>query len=152
MSSTEFKDFSFPMVTEEGMENIKLSEKAEGKNLLIAFFPAAYAPYCIQEMESLNKEYTQYKEHNTEVIGISGDLPWALAKFKADHKIPFPLVSDNKFEAAKAYNTYLENPMGNGMDFSNRGVFLIKDGKVAYEWRGEDPTKQPNFEEIRKHL
>lgn len=148
----EFIDFSLPMITEEGIVTMNLADKVNKSNVILAFFPAAWAPFCITEMESLRKEYQTYKDANTEIIGISGDLPWALNKFKTDQKIPFPLLSDNTFKASKAYGIHLNNPMQNGMDFSNRGIFLIKNGKISYEWRASDPTKQPDLEAIRSAL
>lgn len=150
--TTKFQDFTLPMVTPDGVKNVELSTEAKDKTLILAFFPAAYAPYCVTEMETLKKEYQNFKSKNAEIIGISGDLPWALAKFKEEKDIPFDLVSDNTFEASKAYGTYLKNPMGNGMDFSNRGIFIVKNNEIVYEWKGEDPTKQPLIDEIMDHL
>lgn len=146
--TTEFTDFSLPHVTADGMGMLKLSEVANKGNVVLAFFPGAYAPVCVTEMERLKADYQKYRDSNTEIVGVSGDLPWALGQFKQDHNIPFPMVSDNTFKVAQQYGVHIEDLMSTGMDIANRGIFVIRNGKITHKWTGEDPTKLPDFDEI----
>jgi peroxiredoxin Q/BCP len=45
------------------------------------------------------------------VVGVSPDTPAALAKFRADHDLPFVLLSDPDHKVAEQYGTWGEKKM-----------------------------------------
>src|SRR6185369_9981995 len=77
-----------------------------GKKLLIFFFPKAATPGCTAQACGFRDSFPKISEHNATVIGISGDSPQALAKWKADERLPYTLLSDPKHEVAKAYGVW----------------------------------------------
>ena len=63
----------------------------------------------------------------------------------------FPVLSDYKREAVKAYRVDLEFPKLPGYVLAKRAVFVLdKDGIIRYKWISEDLGKEPNYEEIEK--
>ena len=52
--------------------------------------------------------YEQIETQGAVVIGISPDKPQALIKFRADHDLPFVLLSDPDHKVAEAYGAWGE--------------------------------------------
>ena len=71
--------------------------------------------------------------------GVSPDRRESHAEFAEKYHVPFPLLADNKQEAAKAYGV-LTSKMG--MTYAKRETFLIDPhGKIAKHYRDVDPEK-----------
>lgn len=68
--------------------------------LVVAFYPGDFTPVCTQQLCSYRDRYESLK---IQVVGISNDSVESHAKFKAEKKFPFSLLSDPKHEAAKAF-------------------------------------------------
>jgi peroxiredoxin Q/BCP len=56
--------------------------------------------------------YEQIETQGAVVIGISPDKPGALVKFRADHNLPFILLSDPDHKVAEAYGAWGEKQRG----------------------------------------
>jgi peroxiredoxin Q/BCP len=56
--------------------------------------------------------YDQIENQGAAVIGISPDKPQALVKFRADHDLPFVLLSDPDHKVAEAYGAWGEKKRG----------------------------------------
>src|SRR5665647_289295 len=76
----------------------------KGKNVLLLFFPQSFTGVCTAELCSLRDDIATYNNANAQVLGISVDSVFTLAKFKEEQKLNFPLLSDFNKEVSTAYD------------------------------------------------
>ena len=75
-------------------EKISLKDFAGNKNVLILFFPQSFTGVCTKELCSVRDDIARYSNANAEVMAISVDSIFTLAKFKEDQQLNFTLLSD----------------------------------------------------------
>jgi peroxiredoxin Q/BCP len=70
------------------------------------------------------------------VLGASADPEKSLAKFRAKHKLNFPLLSDPDHKMIESYGMWrMKKFMGHSYEGIVRSTFLIvADGKIAQIW------------------
>ena len=124
----------------------------KGKNVLLLFFPFAFTGTCTAELCATRDDIASYNNANAQVLGISIDTRFVLAKFKAEQNLNFPLLSDFNKGVSTAYGCLYETFLGmNGV--SKRSAFLIdKDGIVRYTEILENSSEIPNFIAIKEIL
>lgn len=92
-----------------------------GKWIVLYFYPRDDSPGCTREAKNFKENIKKFQEQNTEVIGISPDLPESHKKFSEKYKIPIILLSDPDKEVIKKYHakglvtkriSYLIDPEG----------------------------------------
>jgi glutaredoxin-dependent peroxiredoxin len=133
-------------------KKIALSE-LKGKNVVLLFFPLAFTSTCTAELCSMRDNLSFYNSMNAEVLGISIDSLFVLAKYKEDQKINFTLLSDFNATASKAYNCVYDTFIYDMQNVSKRSAFVIdKDGVIRYEEILEKASDLPNFEAINETL
>lgn len=81
---------------------VKLREKI-GKPLVVYFYPADETYGCTREACSFRDSYQDFMDAGAEVIGVSSDDAASHAKFKANHRLPFTLLSDPGHQVAKQW-------------------------------------------------
>ena len=74
-----------------------------GKNVVILFYPAAFSGTCTAELCGVRDEMKEYEGLNAEVLAISVDTFFTLAKFKELQGYNFKMLSDFNKEASTAY-------------------------------------------------
>ncbi len=122
-----------------------------GEVTVLVFFPAAFTGVCTTELCTFRDGLADYAKLNAKVYGISVDSPFTLAEYKKKNELNFPLLSDHKHEAIKAYDIVFENLANVGFTTAKRSVFVIgKDGNIAWTWIAENPGQQPAYDEVRK--
>ncbi len=89
-------------------QQVKLSDFAGQKNVVLAFFPAAFSPGCTNEMAAYQETSGRFNAHNTVILGISVDSPWANAAFAEKLGAQFPILSDATREVSRAYGVFDE--------------------------------------------
>ena len=133
-------------------KEVSLSDFA-GKNLVIQFFPAAFTGVCTAQMCSSRDELAFFNGVNASIVGVSVDMPFSLAEFKAKNAINFDLLSDFNKDFIKAYDMYLENFALGMKGVAKRGVVVIdKDGVIQYTETTPTPGDQVNFEALNAAL
>ncbi len=122
----------------------------KGKNLLILFFPQAFTGVCTTELCSIRDNMNMYTSLNTEVVGISVDSIFTLAKFKAEQNYNFPLLSDFNKEISQAYGAFYDEFVFGMKGVSRRAAFLVDgNGTIQYAEVLESAGDLPNFEAIK---
>lgn len=126
----------------------------KGKKLVLAFYPAAFTGTCAKEMCTFRDNLGRLGDLNAAILGISVDTPFANKAFADQHKINFPLLSDYTRAVVSAYDVQLPNLAGlTGYTAAKRAVFVLDNGgTIRYMWISDDPTKEPNYEEVNKAL
>jgi len=150
-------DFELSSKTAEGPKKIKLSSNAGKKNTVLLFFPMAFTGVCTKEMCEVSQGLNAYTGLNADVLGISGDNPFAQAAWAEKEKITLPLLSDYEHKVAKAYGIAYDSflPQKNlGMaGVAKRSAFVVdKQGTIRYAESSDDPAQLPNFEKIKEAL
>jgi len=123
----------------------------KGKKLVIQFFPMAFTGVCTTQLCTMRDSFGYYAGMNAEVVGISVDSPFTLAKFKEDQAYQFPLLSDFNKEISKAYGAFYEDFVFNMKGVSRRAAFVIdEEGKIIFAEVLEDAGNLPDFDAIKK--
>jgi len=126
------KGFDFP--------EVKLSEFKGKKNVVLAFFPAAFSPGCTNEMAKYQEQSGQFNANNTVILGMSVDSTWANEAFAEKLGVKFPILSDANRSITKSYGLFNEP-----QQVANRATFVIdKNGIVQKEFiqtEALDPAK-----------
>ena len=136
------------------------SEKAKvsihdfaGKNLVILFFPQAFTGVCTTELCSVRDSIGIYSGLNAEVVGISVDSIFTLAKFKEEQGYNFPLLSDFNKEVSQAYGAFYDEFVFDMKGVSRRAAFVVDQyGTIQYAEVLESAGDVPNFDAIQAAL
>ena len=101
-------------------KEVTLSDFKGQKNVVLAFFPAAFSPGCTSEMAKYQETSGQFNTNNTVILGISVDSPWANAAFTEKLGVQFPILSDAKRDISRAYGVFDEQNV-----IARRTTFVI---------------------------
>jgi len=124
-----------------------------GRNVLLLFFPQAFTSVCTKELCSVRDHIADYQNVKAQVLGISVDSLYTLARFKADQSLNFPLLSDFNKEVSKKYGALYETWNYDMKGVSKRAAFIIdKSGILRYAEVMEDAGKIPDFGAINASL
>lgn len=146
----EAPDFQLPDID---MKMQKLSDY-RGKEIVLAFFPAAESPVCTKEMCAFRDSLDELKNYGAQVIGASVDGPFANKIFTENRHLNFPVLSDYKREVINKYGIVMENlgPL-EGYKAAKRSIFIIdRNGKIQYKWISDNPLIEPNYLEVKRAL
>ncbi|MEF8800027.1 MAG: redoxin domain-containing protein [Halolamina sp.] len=141
--------FTAPVADEDGLAHQSLTDYLPDAPVVLAFFPAAFSGTCTTELCTFRDRFGPLKESDAAVLGISTDLPWALAEFREQESLPFPLVADNDASICSAYGvrTTYERLRIDGI--ARRSVFVVDgDGVVRYRWLAEHPGQEPDYDAV----
>ena len=131
---------------------VTLSE-LKGQNVLILFFPLAFTSTCTKELCTVRDNISLYNNANAKVLGISVDSLHTLAKYKAEQKLNFTLLSDFNKDVSAAYGSLYEIFGYNMKGVSKRSAFVIdKAGIIQYAEVLENASELPNFTKINQTL
>jgi len=125
-----------------------------GQKVVLAFFPGAFTSVCTREMCTLRDSISSFANLDATVIGISVNDPFTLKAFAEHNRLGFVLLSDYSREVSRLYSGLHEDFLRmKGYSVAKRAVFVIdRNGYVRYSWISEDPSKEPNYDEIEKAL
>jgi peroxiredoxin Q/BCP len=84
-------------------EWISLSALWEKGVLVLFFYPRDHTLGCTQEACAFRDGYEELQEAGAEVVGISSDDASSHRRFREEHRLPYPLLSDEEGKARKAY-------------------------------------------------
>ena len=90
---------------------VSLHDYRDKKNVVVFFFWKDDGPVCTKESCTFRDSYEKFNVENAAVIGISGDSPERHRRFKADNKLPYPLLSDPDGKARALWGVPTENGM-----------------------------------------
>ncbi len=125
----------------------------KGRNVLLLFFPLAFTGTCTKELCSIRDNISMYNNSNAEVLGISVDSIFTLAKFKEEQHLNFNLLSDFNKDASSAYGSLYKTFGFDMQGVSKRSAFLIdREGVIRYAEVLENATEIPNFTAIEEVL
>ena len=99
----------------------------KGQWLVMYFYPKSFTPGCTAESCSLRDGYGAIQAEGAVILGVSLDKLETQNKFKAEHQLPFDLLSDPDGAVAKAFDV-----LALGGFMAKRVTFIINpEGRVA---------------------
>lgn len=125
----------------------------KGKNVVMLFFPQAFTGVCTKELCTFRDSIGLYDDLNAQVLAISVDSIFTLAKFKEDQGYNFPLLSDFNKKLSKKFGAIYDTFVFDMKGVSKRAAFVI-DGKgiVRYAEVLESAGNLPDFDAIKETL
>ncbi len=148
---------SFKAVTTQG--NINFPEDYKGKWVILFSHPADFTPVCTTEFMTFATMSDEFKELNTELVGLSVDslyshIAW-LRTIKEKIKwngmenveVQFPLIEDIKMDVAKKYGMIQPNQSNTQ---AVRAVFIIDPKGIIRTILYYPLSTGRNFDEIKR--
>lgn len=127
----------------------ELSEHLGDGPVVLAFFPAAFAPVCSNEVVVLEERIGELEAAGASVFGISADAAYSLDAFGEKHDLSFDLVSDMAGDAIRAYGLETDVPEQGRYGIANRALFVLDDGgTVTYSWVADELADEPDYDEL----
>lgn len=124
-----------------------------GRKLVVLFFPLAFSSVCTAELCEMRDNISTYAGLDADVVAISVDSPYTLARFKDEQHLPFQLLSDFNKDVSTAYGALHETFSYNMRGVSKRAAFVIdREGVIRYVEVLENPGKIPNFQAVQDAL
>ena len=150
-------DFTLSTLGPDGPALVTLSQETAGKKTVLLFVPMAFTGVCTEEFCSVTKGLDEYEGLGAQVIGVSGDNPFAQAAWAEKEGIGIKLLSDYEHEAATAfgvaYESFLPEKNLTMGGVPKRSAFVIdEEGVVRYAEVNDDPGQLPNFDAIKETL
>jgi peroxiredoxin Q/BCP len=109
--------------------DVKIRDRIGGKALVVYFYPADETYGCTIEACGFRDQYQAFTDAGAEVIGISRDDAAKHEKFKANHRLPFTLLTDPQGKVADAWG--VKGRLG----LAGRVTFVFdKTGKLAHKF------------------
>ena len=125
-------NYEFTLKETDG-KDISLSDYKD-QNVVVYFYPKDNTPGWNNEANGFKDLYDQFKENNTEIIGISKDSLKSHAKFRDKFDLPFLLLSDEDGKVGELFEEKENKKLfGNGI---GRSTFIFKKGELVKEFRG----------------
>jgi len=138
-------DLSLP--TDQG--DIKLRDLTARGKVVLAFYYEDATPLCSNEISMLKDDYEVVRQLGAEVVAISADSVDSHRAFAGRlGGLPFALASDEKLEAARAFDVVEDSGKR-----SRRAVFVIEQGGgIAHVERWFQPGNPGQYEAIFRAL
>ena len=77
-----------------------------GQRVVVYFYPRAMTPGCTVQACDFRDSYQEFLDAGMAVVGISGDPPERLARFRQKENLPFPLLCDKGHTVGEAYGAW----------------------------------------------
>jgi thioredoxin-dependent peroxiredoxin len=96
-------EFSLPSTSDQ----IFTLKDLIGKPLVLFFYPKDFTRGCTLEACEFRDQFSEFKELEIPVFGISRDDISTHEKFKKAYRLPFELLSDKEGKICQAYNALI---------------------------------------------
>jgi peroxiredoxin len=134
-------------LTSTELKEVSLAD-FKGKKVVLHFFPLAFTGVCTTQLCTMRDNFGYYDGLNAQLLAISVDSPFTLAKFKEENNYQFLLLSDFNKEVSTAYGAIYGQFFGlKGV--AKRAAFVIdEDQNITYAEVLENADNLPDFAAI----
>jgi peroxiredoxin len=130
-------------------KDVKLSDFAGKKNVVLVFYPLDWSPVCTNEHACLVNDMKRFETLDAAVLGVSVDSAWSHKAYAEKMGIKYSLLADfnPRGGAADKYGVYLAEK-----GIAGRAIVIVgKDGKVAWVKNYDIPVV-PDLAEVASAL
>jgi len=130
-------------------KDVKLSDFAGKKNVVIVFYPLDWSPVCSKEHVCMVNGMKDFAALDGEVLGVSVDSVWSHKAYAEKMGIKYSLLADFNPRGAMAekFGVYLPEK-----GITGRAIVIVgKDGKVAW-LKNYDIPVVPDVDEVAAAL
>src|SRR5580698_4544193 len=138
----------FTLMNQDKKE-VKLSDFAGKKNVVLVFYPLDWSPTCTNEHACFVNDMRSFDQLDAEVLGVSVDSTWSHKAYAEKMGIKYSLLADFQPRGAMAdtYGVYLSDK-----GITSRAIIIInKEGKVAWV-QNYELGKYPDLKEVSAAL
>jgi peroxiredoxin len=137
------------VLKDQNQTEVKLSDFAGKKNVVLVFYPLDWSPVCTKEHVCIVNGMKPFESLHAEVLGVSVDSGWSHKAYAEKMGITYPLLADfhPKGAVSEKYGVYLAEK-----GISGRAIFIVdKNGKVAWAKIYDIPSV-PDINEVAAAL
>src|SRR6202162_6057373 len=134
---------------DQSQKEVKLSDFAGKKNVVLVFYPLDWSPTCTNEHACMVNDMKRFESLDAQVLGVSVDSVWSHKAFAEKMKIAYPLLADFNPRGAMAdkYGVYLAEK-----GITGRAIVIVnKQGNVAWVKNYDIPVV-PDVNEVATAL
>jgi peroxiredoxin Q/BCP len=129
-------DFKLKGIDESGKEREYTLKALKGRKLVLYFYPKDNTPGCTTEACDFRDNMNRIAKKGVLVLGTSPDSLASHNRFREQHGLRFPILSDPDKNVAEKYGAYGEKKMYGRVTMGIiRSTFLIDEGgKINRAW------------------
>lgn len=142
-----FGDLKLKGIDKNGEEK-EFSLAELGEKIILYFYPKDNTPGCTQEAIDFRDKISKLDDKTT-VVGISPDGIESHKKFRQNHYINFPLLSDPENKLAKMLGV-AKGTSAQGTTGVERSTFIIENGLITKAWK--DVKVQGHVDKVIENL
>ncbi|HZV86706.1 MAG TPA: redoxin domain-containing protein [Candidatus Binatus sp.] len=138
----------FTLMNQE-KKDVKLSDFAGKKNVVLMFYPLDWSPTCTSEHACMVNDMRSFDTLDAEVLGVSVDSVWSHKAYAEKMGIKYSLLADFQPRGAMSdkYGVYLADK-----GITGRSIIIVnKAGKVAWVKHYDIPVV-PDLKEVAAAL
>jgi peroxiredoxin Q/BCP len=123
--------------------HVTLSERLRERAVLLVFYPGDDTPVCTAQLCDYRDHLEEFAELGVDVIAVNPQNLESHERFRAKHRLPFPICSDPDRSVCRAYGAV------GLLGMTKRALVLIaQDGLIL--WRRTDlPIFRRSADELR---
>ena len=133
----------------QNKEEVKLSDFAGKKNVVIVFYPLDWSPVCTNEHACFVNDMKSFETLDAEVLGVSVDSVWSHKAYAEKMGIKYSLLADFQPRGgmAEKYGVFLADK-----GITGRAIVIVnKAGKIAWIKNYDIPVV-PDLKEVAAAL
>ncbi len=113
--------------------DVKLSHY-RGKKIILWFYPKASTPGWTVQGQGFRDEFNNFKDKNTEIIGVSADSIKKNKNFQDKQKFQYELLSDENKQMIEKYGAWVKKKMYGKeyMGIARISYLIDEEGKIQY--------------------
>jgi peroxiredoxin len=137
------------MLLNQDKKEVKLSDFAGKKNVVLVWYPLDWSPTCTNEHACFVNDMKAFETLDAEVLGISVDSTWSHKAYAEKMGIKYALLADfhPRGAASEKYGVYLADK-----GITGRSIAIVnKAGKVAW-FKNYDIPVVPDLKEVAAAL
>lgn len=116
-------EFSLP---DQDGRDVSLTSLLNQGPLLLYFYPADFTPGCTRQACMIADLHTDIQRSRLLVAGVSPQAPQVHQRFRAQYKLPYPLLADETKEVIRMYGA--DGPLGFGV---RRVSYLLDRARIV---------------------
>jgi peroxiredoxin len=152
-------------------KNVSSAEFLSNGPLVVCFFRGRWDPFCVGQLEAMNVVLSDIQKSHASLIAISPQTVHQSFLMHDQHKLRFPLLSDENNNVASGFGlvytvpeyqqsvyrrAFINLPFANGDDSWALPIpatyILDRAGTVRFRWANEDYTERPEPVDIVEKL